>query len=307
MLVISSRTFSDFSFRATMPPSFPVDTDYPEHTQYHPSSSLRPRPTSHDANAHFSSDTSSSSSSSHPDATASLPCSSTKVRAPRFIDTFRDRILSKPTPHSPNSPSSPTFLTKPKRKRRIIVPDPRTKVLRSHRHNEAEVRRRQRLNDLLVDLAEAIECRMPQKSAILRVTLEKVKSMQRTIHELEEHIRRLEADKEHSAKAVEDTPKEVVFTDGFQEEILSTVEGNSWTHSDAVSGMSSSMGMGDNPYPLLLSRYSIPEIVALSQTLPAERRPAACLSTYHSSSAYASFRPVALPTTTSIKNENCLF
>ena len=135
---------------------------------------------------------------------ATLPASHTvasgKPRAPRFIDTFQSRILSHPpapvSPSSSTSPSSPTgspvpasASSKPKRKRRTPTLDPYTKHIRSVKHNEAEVRRRQRLNGLLVELAECVGCRKPQKSAILRVTLEKVRAMERKIGALEDAVR----------------------------------------------------------------------------------------------------------------------
>ena len=129
-----------------------------------------------------------------------------KPRAPRFIDTFQSRILSQPpppaSPSSTSSPSSPTgspapstASTKPKRKRRTPTLDPYTKHIRSVKHNEAEVRRRQRLNGLLVELAESVGCRKPQKSAILRVTLEKVRAMERKIGALEDKVREAEQSK----------------------------------------------------------------------------------------------------------------
>ena len=132
------------------------------------------------------------------------PTGNGKPRAPRFIDTFQSRILSQPpppaSPSSTSSPSSPTgspapsaaSSSKPKRKRRTPTLDPYTKHIRSVKHNEAEVRRRQRLNGLLVELAECVGCRKPQKSAILRVTLEKVRSMERKIHALEDRLREAE-------------------------------------------------------------------------------------------------------------------
>ena len=144
--------------------------------------------------------------SSHYAATA--PSLASKPRAPRFIDTFQSRILSQPapplSPTSTSSPSSPTASpkqaapTKPKRKRRTPTLDPYTKHIRSVKHNEAEVRRRQRLNGLLVELAECVGCRKPQKSAILRVTLEKVRAMERKMAALEDKVREAEVAKHSS-------------------------------------------------------------------------------------------------------------
>ena len=103
---------------------------------------------------------------------------------------------------SPDSASSPfsatralgssTISTKPKRIRRTPTLDPYTKHIRSVKHNEAEVRRRQRLNGLLVELAECVGCKKPQKSAILRVTLEKVRAMEKKILTLEDKVRHAE-------------------------------------------------------------------------------------------------------------------
>jgi PAS domain S-box-containing protein len=79
---------------------------------------------------------------------------------------------------------------KPKRKRHQPILDETTKMVRSQKHNEAEVRRRQRLNNLLLELAELVYCRKPQKSAILRVTIEKVKNMDKRIQELEAALKK---------------------------------------------------------------------------------------------------------------------
>ena len=220
----SSCPPTGFSSRATMPPSLPSDPSYGSYVSNssnspHPSYaplSIRPRP----ADNPYSSNSSTSSSSSMDPSSPSLPpspssapaASSPKMRAPRFIDTFQSRILSKPSPDSPHSP--PPFPSKPKRKRRTPVLDPHTKTLRSQRHNEAEVRRRQRLNDLLVELAEVVHCRKPQKSAILRITLEKVKTMERTIAGLEEQVKRLEVEKAAAVKAEAAAVKELPSFDG---------------------------------------------------------------------------------------------
>ena len=265
-------------------------------------------------------DSSFPSSPHRPNSPSSLPSTSPKFRAPRFIDTFQSRILSKPSRHSPDSPSSsPTLPSKPKRKRRAPVLDPRTKVLRSQRHNEAEVRRRQRLNDLLVELAEVVECRKPQKSAILRITLEKVKGMERTIQQLRDHVQRLEADgsRGHSAAKPSDSVKpkeEVVPYDTFPyahsgpTAIPSLVSGNPWTQFDTTSGLSGSsstmMGMGVSPSPLPLSMYSVIDVAASPQplsTLPSAA--AGYMSGYDSSSAYPSCTAPSLLLQPTIKRE----
>lgn len=155
------------------------------------------------------SSSSSSAQYSVPSVTAPSLSLSNKPRAPRFIDTFQSRILSHPpppaSPTSTSSPSSPTgspqpaTASKPKRKRRTPTLDPYTKHIRSVKHNEAEVRRRQRLNGLLVELAECVGCRKPQKSAILRVTLEKVRAMERKIGALEDKVREAEQSKQAAA------------------------------------------------------------------------------------------------------------
>ena len=146
--------------------------------------------------------------------------------------------------------------------------DPHTKTLRSQRHNEAEVRRRQRLNDLLVELAEVVNCRKPQKSAILRITLEKVKTMERTITQLEEQVKKMEADR-GAVKAEAGPVKELPpFDGGYLTPAVShgglppqMGRGQSWATGgfDSLASTTSPM-----PYPL----FPLQEHSASPQPLP---------------------------------------
>jgi len=143
----------------------------------------------HGGNIGHISPTDSASSSSVP---LSPPQSApVKSRAPRFIDTFQARILKQEI--NVNSDGEATTTVKAKRKRRTPVLDPTTKLVRSQKHNEAEVRRRQRLNNLLLELAELVQCKKPQKSAILRITIEKCRQWQTKIQQLEEKLEKYEA------------------------------------------------------------------------------------------------------------------
>ena len=222
-LAASTAPPADHWSRAGMPPCPPSATPSayshnPQQQQqsYQTQPSAHPHWSSNDSTASSSSSSSSSCSSTPPLSSAAPPVPSSasqfpppihlpgsassaagggngsKPRAPRFVDTFQSRILKQPL----ESELSPSSLCRPKRKRRAPVLDASTKVIRSQKHNEAEVRRRQRLNNLLLELAEVVGCRKPQKGAILRLTLEKVRTMERKIAAMEEKMRSMEKEKE---------------------------------------------------------------------------------------------------------------
>ena len=56
------------------------------------------------------------------------------------------------------------------------------------KHNESEVRRRQRIDNLILELADMVECKKPQKSAVLKAAVDKLKLMTKTIAELEARL-----------------------------------------------------------------------------------------------------------------------
>ena len=58
------------------------------------------------------------------------------------------------------------------------------------KHNAAERRRRQRIDELLLELSAIVGCKRRQKGAILRATLDKVKGMERRIAQLEANAQR---------------------------------------------------------------------------------------------------------------------
>ena len=56
------------------------------------------------------------------------------------------------------------------------------------KHNESEVRRRQRIDNFVLELADMVECKKPQKSAVLKAAVDKLKLMTKTIAELEARL-----------------------------------------------------------------------------------------------------------------------
>ena len=59
-----------------------------------------------------------------------------------------------------------------------------TRAAKSKKHNEAEIRRRTRINTLLFELGELVKCNKSYKSAILRAAIERIKELESTVDKL---------------------------------------------------------------------------------------------------------------------------
>jgi PAS domain S-box-containing protein len=63
-----------------------------------------------------------------------------------------------------------------KRRRRVFLNDEEARQEKSRKHNEAEVRRRHRLNAMLMELGALVDCKSTHKSAILKAAIERLRS-----------------------------------------------------------------------------------------------------------------------------------
>jgi len=96
-----------------------------------------------------------------------------------------------PPPSSSSSSSSTSVPSSRRRYRRFAAVDPSVQRERNVKHNEAEIRRRQRLNGILNELAVIVGCERPYKSAILRTTLDRVKSLEARLNQARTQVEHL--------------------------------------------------------------------------------------------------------------------
>jgi PAS domain S-box-containing protein len=96
-----------------------------------------------------------------------------------------------PPPSSSSSSASSTVPSSRRRYRRLAAVDPSVQRERNVKHNEAEIRRRQRLNGILNELAVIVGCQRPYKSAILRSTLDRVKTLELRLQQAHAHVEQL--------------------------------------------------------------------------------------------------------------------
>jgi PAS domain S-box-containing protein len=89
---------------------------------------------------------------------------------------------------SSNSSSSTSTPSSRRRYRRVAAVDPRVQRERNVKHNEAEIRRRQRLNGILSELAVVVGCERPYKSASLRAALDRLKTLEARVHEANSRV-----------------------------------------------------------------------------------------------------------------------
>jgi PAS domain S-box-containing protein len=146
------------------------------------------------------------------------------VSAAHHLDAANTTALYIPPPppeppsSSSSSSSSSSTPSSRRRYRRVAAVDPSVQRERNVKHNEAEIRRRQRLNGILSELAVHVRCERPYKSAILRAALDRVKTLEARLHEANSRIQ--DAPSPSAVSSVVNSG-DARFADGTSESLLS--------------------------------------------------------------------------------------